>query len=67
MTLILILDVDIVKMYMHSKNEGVKVMYEQTDRQTDDRHDWKHYLPTYMGGKIMHDKHGKANMSCWYV
>ena len=32
MTLILILDVDIVKMYMHSKNEGVKVMYEQTDR-----------------------------------
>ena len=59
MTLILKLDLDIAKMYQHTKNEvsmsrGSKVIAltdknRQTDRQTD-RHDRKHYLPTYAGG-----------------
>ena len=57
MTLILKLDLDMVKMYLHTENEvsvwsGSKVIAwtDRGDRQTD-RHDWKHYLPTYMGGK----------------
>ena len=61
MTLILKLDLDMVKMYLHTKNEvsmsrGSKVI-ALTDRNTDtqthrhtDRHDRKHYLPTYAGG-----------------
>ena len=64
MTLILKLDLDMVKMYLHTKNEvsmsrGSKVIAwtdRQTDTQTDtqtDRHDWKHYLPTYAGGKYI--------------
>ena len=58
-TLILKLDLDMVKMYLHAKNEvsmsrGSKVI-AWTDRNTDtdtqtDRHNWKHYLPAYAGG-----------------
>ena len=62
MTVILKLDLDMVKMYLHTKNEvsmssSSKVIVwtdRNTDRQTyrhTDRHDWKHYLPAYMGGK----------------
>ena len=65
MTLILKLDLDMVKMYLHTKNEasmsrGSKVIAwtdRNTDTQTDTqthrqthRHDWKHYLPAYTGG-----------------
>ena len=61
MTLILKLDLDMVKMYPHTKNEvsmssGSKVIAwtdRNTDRQTDTqthRHDQKHYLPAYAGG-----------------
>ena len=61
MTLILKLDLDMVKMYLHTKNEvsmlsGSKVIAwtdRNTDRQTHtqtDRHDQKHYLPAYAGG-----------------
>ena len=61
MTLILKFDLDIVKMYLHTKNEvsmsrGSKVI-AQTDRQTHrqtDTHDQKHYLPTYVGGNCEH-------------
>ena len=61
MTLILKFDLDMVKMYQHTKNEvsmsrGSKVI-AWTDRNTDrhthrhtDRHDQKHYLTTYAGG-----------------
>ena len=57
MTLILKVDLDMVKMYLHTKNEvsmlrGSKVI-AWTDRNTDtqtDRHDQKHYLPAYAGG-----------------
>ena len=78
MTLILKLDLDMVKMYLYTNNEvsmwrGSEVKawtdihtdgqtdshtHRETDRQIDrhtDRqthnHDWKHYLPTYVGGK----------------
>ena len=66
MTLILKLDLDMVRMYLHTKNKvsmpsGSKVIVctdghtdRQTDTQTDmqtDRHDQKHYLPAYEGGK----------------
>ena len=58
MTLILKLDLDMAKMYRHTKNEvsmsrGSKVIAwadRNTDRQTD-RHDQKHYLPAYVGVK----------------
>ena len=65
MTLILKLDLDMVKMYLYTKNEismsrGSKVIAwtdihtdwqtdTQTHRQTH-RHDWKHYQPIYGGG-----------------
>ena len=50
MTLILKLDLDMVKIYMHTKNEvsmwrSSKVI-AWIDRQTH-RHDWKYYLPRY--------------------
>ena len=62
MTLILKLDLDMVKMYLHTKTEvtmsrGLKVIAwtdRNTDRQTDrqtHRYDRKHYLPAYAGGK----------------
>ena len=58
MTLILKLDLDMIKMYLHtnevSMSRGSKVMNRQTDRQTD-RHDRKHYLPTYAGSKNVED------------
>ena len=61
MTLILKLDLDMAKMYLHTKNEvsmlkGSKVIAwtdRNTDRQTHrqtHRHDQKHYLPAYAGG-----------------
>ena len=63
MTLILKLYLDMVKMYLHTKNEismsrGSKVIAltdRNTDRQKDththtQRHDRKHYLPAYAGG-----------------
>ena len=62
MTLILKLDLDMVKMYLHSEKKrsfyvkGFKSYslnrqkHRQTDTQTD-RHDRKHYLPAYAGGK----------------
>ena len=54
----LILDLDMVKIYLHTKNEacmwsGSEQMDTQIDRQIDtqtDRHDQKHYLPAYAGG-----------------
>ena len=61
MTFILKLDLGMVRMYLHTKNEvsmscSSKVIVctdghtdKQTDRQTD-RHDRKHYLLTYAGG-----------------
>ena len=57
MTLILKLDLDMVKMYLHSKNEvfmsrGSKVI-AWTDRNPDtqtDRQNRKHYLLAYAGG-----------------
>ena len=60
MTLILNLDLDMVKMYLHTKNEvsmssGSKVI-AGTDRNTDtqtDTNDRKHYLPAYAGGNYM--------------
>ena len=62
MTLILKLDLVMVKMYLHTKNEvsmssSSKVIAwtdSNTDTQTHrhtDRHDQKHYLPAYAGGK----------------
>ena len=70
MTLILKLDLDMVKMYLHTKNEvfyvkGFKIysLNRQTDRQTDTqthRHDQKHYLPTYAGG----NKHQIKKVLC---
>ena len=62
MTLILKLDLHMVKMYLHTKNEVSmsrvqKLWLEQTETQTDrytdtqtDRHDQEHYLPAYAGG-----------------
>ena len=57
MTLILKVDLDMVKMYLYTKNEvsmsrGSKVIAQtdintKTDRQTDG-HDRKHYLPAYI-------------------
>ena len=70
MTLILKLDLDMVKLYLHTKNEvfmsrGSKVR-ARTDRNTDkhththtDRHDRKHYLPAYAGGNEVGFKHLK--------
>ena len=57
MTLILELDLDMVEMYLYTKNEvsmlrGSKVIAwtdRNTDRQTD-THDRKQYLPAYAGG-----------------
>ena len=54
MTIILNLDLDIVKMYHHTKNEVsmsrhskvIDQMDRHTDRQT---HSVKNYLPTYLG------------------
>ena len=59
MTLILKLDLDMVKMYLHTKNEvsmskGLKVI-AWTDKQTH-RHDWKHYLPAYADGNYFERK-----------
>ena len=62
MTLILKLDLHMVKMYLHTKNEVSmsrvqKLWLEQTETQTDrhtdtqtDRQDQEHYLPAYAGG-----------------
>ena len=61
MTLILKLDLDMIKMYLHTNNKASmssssKVIAwtdRNTDRHTDTqthRHDRKHYLPTYGGG-----------------
>ena len=62
MTLILKLDLHMVKMYLHTKNKvsmsRVQKLWlgqteTQTDRHTDtqtDRHDQEHYLPAYAGG-----------------
>ena len=60
MTLILKLDLGMVNIYLHTKNEVSmsrvqKLQPEQTETQTDTqthRHDWKHYLPAYARGKI---------------
>ena len=50
MALILKLDLDMVTLYLHTKNEvsmsrSSKVIHKQTDR-----HDQKHYLTAYAGG-----------------
>ena len=66
MTLILKLDLDMVKMYLHARSSYVKQiksysLNRQTHRRTDgqmnrqtdrqtDRHDQKHYLPAFAGG-----------------
>ena len=57
MTLILKLDLHTVKMYLHTTKgsfyiKGLKSygLNRQKHRQTD-RHDQKHYLPAYAGGK----------------
>ena len=61
MTLILKLDLDMIKMYLHTKNEvsmsSSSKVIAWTDRNTDTqthrqthRHDRKHYLPAYAGG-----------------
>ena len=78
LTLILKLDLDMVKMYLHTKphqkwTSYVKWfkncrMHRQTDRQTD-RHDRKHHLPTFAGGNkialYMNDRRLKA-VTCFY-
>ena len=71
MTLILKLDLDMIKMYLHTKNEvsmssSSKVIAwtgRNTDRQTDTetdtqthRDDRKHYLPAYAGGNKLYKK-----------
>jgi len=57
MTLILDLDLDVLKMYLHTKNEvcrsrhsTVRAQTGQTDTQTDWR-DWWYYHPSLAGGK----------------
>ena len=54
MTLTLNLDLDMVKMYLYTKNE---VLCEGMDGQTDG-HDWKDYLPAYAGGNYRQGGHG---------
>ena len=55
MTLILKVDLDVVKMYHHTKIEVSMSRYSKvkgcTDRQTDTQTVWKHYLSAY-GGSI---------------
>ena len=56
MTFILKLDLDMVKVYLHTKNEvsvwkGLKLV-DWTDWHTD-RYDWKHYLTTDAGGNFL--------------
>ena len=57
MTLVLKLDLDMVKMSYHTKNEDSMSRHSKviacadTDRQTDIQTVWKHYLPSYVGGK----------------
>ena len=78
MTLILKLDLDMVKMYLHTKNEvsisrGSKFIAwtdRNKDRQTD-RHDRKHYLhylPAYADGKYCFAWHRIADQvkSEWF-
>ena len=57
MTLILKVDLDMAKMYLHTKNEvsmwSSSKVIAWTDRQTQTdthRHDWKHNLPAFAGG-----------------
>ena len=56
MTLVLKLDLDMVKMYHHAKNEvsisrHSKVIPKQTDRQTDTQTDSMKTLPSHIRGR----------------
>ena len=77
MTLILKLDLNMVKMYHHTKSQVSMSRHSkviaQTDRQIDRQTVWKHYLPAYAGGKdvkkifryLVRTKYELSGIECW--